>query len=210
MEDNKATGIKKYLPNIATFTRLFGSFSLLFLTNFEKDIGSFERVPWIWLIVYFFLILTDVIDGTVARKLNAKSDFGAHIDALSDTVIIVIGAATVFVKFADKLPSIEKWIYIGVVIFCACDNIIMNYFSKKYFGSSNMLHSYPQKAFAAGCYIGIGLWAFLRNVPWWSVAFLVLINLWGAIDGIVYCVRAATYDVNFKGHGFQKYEKRKK
>jgi phosphatidylglycerophosphate synthase len=210
MEKAKATGIKKYLPNIATFTRLFGSFSLLFLTNIKGKEGLFKDVPWVWLIVYIFLVLTDAIDGVVARKLNAKSDFGAHIDALSDTTLLVIGASIVFVKFADKLPSIEKWIYIGVVIFCACDNIIMNYFSKKYFGTSNMLHSYPQKAFAAGCYIGVGFWAFLRDVPWWSIAILVLINLWGAIDGIVYCVRAAAYDVNFKGHGFQKYEKRKK
>jgi phosphatidylglycerophosphate synthase len=210
MENTKATGIKKYLPNIATLTRLFGSFSLLFLTNIVKDFGTFERVPWVWLIVYIFLVLTDMFDGIFARKFNAKSDSGAFLDALSDTVILVIGAAIVFVKFADKLPSTEKWIYIGLLIFCASDKLIMNLFAKKYFGISNMLHSYPQKLFAVGCYVGVGFWAFLRDVPWWSVAFLILLNLYGAIDEIVYCVRAATYDVDFKGHGFQKYEKRKK
>jgi phosphatidylglycerophosphate synthase len=210
MDNTKATGIKKYLPNIATLTRLFGSFSLLFLTNIVKDIGPFKAVPWVWLIVYIFLVLTDMFDGIFARKFNAKSDYGAFLDAFSDTVILVIGAATVFVKFANRLPSTEKWIYIGLLIFCASDKLIMNLFSKKYFGVANMLHSYPQKLFAVGCYVGVGFWAFLRDVPWWSVAILIIFNLYGAIDEIVYCSRAAAYDVDFKGHGFQTYEKRKK
>jgi len=210
MDNAKATGIKKYLPNIATLIRLFGSFSLLFLMNIEKDIGSFKAVPWVWLIVYIFLVLTDTVDGIIARKFNAISNFGAFLDAFSDTVILVIGAATVFVKFAADLKPTTKWIYIGLLIFCATDKLGMTFFSKKYFGISNMLHSYPQKLFAVGCYIGVGFWAFIRDVPWWSVAFLIVLNLYGAIDEIVYCARAATYDVDFKGHGFQKYEKRKK
>jgi len=211
MEKTGTTGIKKYLPNIATLTRLFGSFSLLFLMNFEKDIGSFKAVPWIWLIVYIFLVLTDTVDGTIARKLNAKSDLGAFLDAVSDTVILVLAAATVFGKFAaENLSVIYTRILIGLLIFCAANKLSMNLYAKIFFGKANMLHSYPQKFFAVGCYVIIGCWAFLRNVPWWSVVILMLLNLYGAIDEIVYCARAASYDVDFKGHGFQKYETRKK
>lgn len=211
MENIKATGFKKHLPNIATLIRLMGSFSLLLLMNFQRDIGPFMAVPWIWLIVYIFLAVTDSIDGTLARKLNAKSDIGAALDTLSDTVLLVIGAATVFVLFAaESLTDFQSRLYIGLVVFCALNKLSMNLYAKKFFGSANMLHSYPQKAFAIGCYIGVGLWAFLRDVPWWSVAILIAINLYAAIDEIVYCARAAKYDVNFKGHLFEKYEPRKK
>jgi phosphatidylglycerophosphate synthase len=210
MENNKSPGIKKYLPNIATLIRLFGSFALLFLVNYEKDIGSFKAVPWIWLIVYLFLVFTDTIDGAIARKFNVKSDLGAFLDALSDTVLLVIAAALVFVKFAANLTSFYKWLYIGLLIFCSANKLSMNLYAKKFFGVANMLHSYPQKAFAVGCYIGVGFWAFIRDVPLWSVIILLLLNFYGAIDEIVYCARAASYDVDFKGHGFQKYETRKK
>jgi phosphatidylglycerophosphate synthase len=210
MENKKATGFKKYLPNIATIIRLFGSFSLFFLTNFEKDIGPFKAVPWIWLIVYLFLVFTDTIDGIIARKLNAISDFGAFLDAFSDTVLLVIGAASVFVVFATNLTNFQKWLYIGLLIFCSANKLSMNLYAKKFFGIVNMLHSYPQKAFAVGCYVGVGFWALIRDVPWWSVVILIILNLYGAIDEIVYCARAAEYDVDFKGHGFQKYELRKK
>jgi len=211
MDNVKATGFKKYLPNIATIIRLTGSFSLFFLMNFERDIGPFKAVPWIWLIIYIFLVLTDHVDGMIARKLNAKSDLGAFLDAFSDTVLLVIAAAIVFVKFAsDNISDFQTWLYVGLLIFCSVNKLSMNLYAKKFFGIVNMLHSYPQKAFAVGCYIGVGFWAFLRDVPLWSVVLLVIVNLYGAIDEIVYCARAAEYDVDFKGHGFQKYELRKK
>ena len=190
--------------------RLLGSFSLLFLINFQTDFGSFKAVPWIWLIVYLFLVFTDSVDGTIARKLNAKSDLGALLDALGDAILLVIGAATVFVVFAnDSLTSFQTWFYIGLLVFCVNNRLSMNLVAKKFFGTPNMLHSYPQKAFAGGCYIGVAFWAFLGDVPWWSIVFLVSLSIYATIDEIVYCARAARYDVDFKGHWFQKYELRK-
>jgi len=202
--------IKNYLPNIATLIRLFGSFALFFVINYEKDIGPFRAVPWLWLIIYIFLVFTDTIDGAVARKFNVKSDLGAFLDAFSDTVLLVIAVAIVLVKFADNLSTTTMWVYIGLLIFCSANKLSMNIYAKVFFGTANMLHSYPQKLFAVLCYIAVGFWAFVRDVPLWSVVILIISNLYGAIDEIVYCARAATYDVDFKGHGLQKYEKRKR
>ena len=211
IEQAKATGFKKHLPNILSIIRLAGSFSLFFLIGFERDIGSFKAVPWIWLIVYLLLVFTDSVDGTIARRFNATSDLGALLDGLGDVVILVIGAATVFTVFAsDNLTDFQTRLYIFLLIFCANNRVSMNFVAKKFFGKANMLHSYPQKAFAVVCYVGIGFWAFLRDVPWWSIVLLVSMNIYATIDEIVYCARAASYDVDFKGHGFQKYERRKK
>ena len=214
MEQAKATGFKKHLPNIATIIRLAGTFSLPFFIRFTAPVGSIPNVPYIWVPVYLFLVLTDSVDGTLARRLHAESELGAFLDAFSDTVLLVMGAATVFVSFVrEKLLETGEWLfwlYIFLLIFCTVDKLGMSFVAKKYFGKANMLHSYPQKAFAVGCYIGVGLWAFIRGVPWWSIVILMISNLYGAIDEIVYCARAAEYDVDFKGHGFQKYDLRKK
>ena len=211
IEQIKATGLKKHLPNIASIIRIAGSFSLFFLMDFERDIGSFRTIPWIWLIVYLFLVFTDSVDGTLARRFNATSNLGALLDALGDTILLVIGAWTVFTVFAiESLTDFQSWFYICLLIFCAVNKLSMNIFSKIFFGTANMLHSYPQKAFAIGCYIGVAYWAFMRNIPVWSITFLVSLSVYATIDEIVYCARAAKYDVDFKGHGFQKYELRKK
>ena len=207
----KAAGIKKHLPNIVTTIRLLGSFALLLLINFEKDFGPLKAVPWVWFIVYVIIASTDSIDGALARKFNAKSNLGALLDGASDIVLLVIGAATVFTVFAsDSLTRFQMWLYICLLIFCAGNRLSMNLYAKKFFGVANMTHSYPQKVFAACCYVGVGFWALIRGVPLWSIVFLVALNLYATIDEIVYCARAAEYDVGFKGHGFQKYETRKK
>ena len=187
-----------------------GSFSLLFLREFEKALGAFKAVPWVWLIVYFFLVLTDSVDGTLARRLNAKSNIGALLDALGDTFLLVIAVAIVLVVFAsENLTTFQTRFYIGLLTFCTINKLGPNLVSKKYFGKANMLHSYPQKTFGVACYIVVGFWAFLRDVPLWSVIFLLSISIYATIDEIVYCARAAKYDVDFKGHGFQKYERKK-
>lgn len=175
------------------------------------DLGPFKAVPWVWLIVFIFLSLTDWVDGFLARKLNAKSVLGAHLDAISDVVLLVIAVTCVLAVFAvDSLTTFERWFYVGLLVFCSGTRMSMNLFAKKYHGVANMLHSYPQKTFAASCYVAAGYWALIRDLPWWSAAIIVALTLWGAIDEIIYCARAAKYDVNFKGHGFQKYETRKK
>ncbi|MCL2023859.1 MAG: CDP-alcohol phosphatidyltransferase family protein [Oscillospiraceae bacterium] len=207
----KATGFKKHLPNIATFTRLLGTFSLPFLISYRQDVGSIENVPLYWFCAYMFLVLTDHIDGTLARKLHAESDFGAGLDAFSDTVLLFMGAATTFTKFVrESLTDFQFYLYIGLLLFCTFDKLGMMLVAKKYFGVPNMLHSYPQKAFAVGCYLGVGYWAFIGTVPAWSIVFLMILNFYGMIDEVVYCMRAKEYDVDFKGHGFQKYEVRQK
>ena len=211
MTKTKATGIKKYIPNILSFIRIIGSFSLLFLMHNRTDINQFESVPLVWLIVYTILVLTDKFDGSLARKYNAKSDLGAFLDAFADVVLLVLGAATVFLLFAkeNQTPT-QTWIYVGILIFCLITRTSTNIFAKKYFGTANMLHSYPQKLFAAGCFIAVAIWAFLGDVPIWSIVVLVAINIYAVIDEITYCVRAEEYDVDFKGHGLQTYKLRKK
>jgi hypothetical protein len=37
---------------------------------------------------------------------------------------------------------------------------------------------------------------------------MLAINIYATIDESVYCARTAEYNVDFKGHGFEKYKKR--
>jgi hypothetical protein len=56
--------------------------------------------------------------------------------------------------------------------------------------------------------VGIFFWAFLRTIPAWSIYFMLAVNIYATIDESIYCVNAAEYNVDFKGHGFEKYKRR--
>jgi CDP-diacylglycerol--glycerol-3-phosphate 3-phosphatidyltransferase len=216
IDTTKATGFRKYLPNIVTITRIVGTIALPFLISWETTVylplidRPFQNVPYIWIIVYIFLVLTDKLDGTIARKLNAESDLGANLDSLGDVLLLVMGATTCFVRFvADQLERWEFWLYVGMMLFTVINKVVVFLVARKYHGKGNMVHTYFQKSFAVGCFIAVAYWAFVRNLPAWSIYSLLIINIYATIDECVYCVRSAEYDIDFKGHGFEKYPLRK-
>jgi len=217
METLKASGFKKNLPNILSCLRIIGAFSLPFLMweSWERAITlpfiekTFANVPIIWNIVFLILLCSDKIDGALARKFKCESELGAAFDIIGDTLVIAMGATLCFVWFGRaSLETWQFWLYMGMIAASILNKILVFALAKVYHGKNNMVHTYLQKLFAAACYVAIFFWAFLRAIPAWSVYTLMTINIFATIDESVYCVRSAKYDVNFKGHGFEKYEKR--
>jgi phosphatidylglycerophosphate synthase len=217
MEELRATGLKKYLPNIVSCTRILGAFTLPFLMwkdwemNFSLPLINiaFSNVPVVWIIAYLILLSTDKLDGTLARKLKAESGLGAALDSIGDVLVLVMGATLCFVRFVgDNLKTWQFWLYVGMMTLTVLNKILVFILAQIYHGKGNMVHTYFQKLFAASCYVGIFFWALLRTIPEWSICFMLAVNIYATIDESIYCVRTAEYNVDFKGHGLEKYKKR--
>ena len=119
----------KYVANIITSFRILGSILLLF----------FPVCSLKFYIIYLLCGFSDMIDGTIARKTNSTSEFGAKIDTAADLVF----AAVSLIKL---LPAIHLpgwlWIWGGMIAFIKISNIIWGYVSKKQFIS---LHTIMNK-----------------------------------------------------------------
>ena len=119
----------KYLVNILTGCRIFGSILLLFFPAFS--LGFY--------IIYLLCGFTDMIDGTVARKTNSVSKFGSQLDTMADLVFVAV-------SLLKLLPAIHLpgwlWIWGGVIAVIKISNIICGYVSKKQFVS---LHTIMNK-----------------------------------------------------------------
>lgn len=71
------------LANFFTFFRLFGS-----IWVFTIAIRSPEQL-WRILIIATLVVLSDLIDGKIARKLKLTNPFGAALDQLGDKIFVV-------------------------------------------------------------------------------------------------------------------------
>ena len=71
----------RQIPNALCWMRIACAFGLLFFIPF-----SF----W-FMLLYIFAGVTDMIDGTIARKLNSGSTFGANLDGIADLLFAIIG-----------------------------------------------------------------------------------------------------------------------
>lgn len=67
------------IPNIVCMVRLIGAFSLLYFA-IKQSLGYFVGI-------FVILSLSDWIDGRLARWLKQRSDFGARLDSVADSVL---------------------------------------------------------------------------------------------------------------------------
>ena len=94
--------MKKYIANIITGSRIVFSLPLLFI-----PLSS----TWFY-VFYLFCGLSDMIDGTVARRTSSASEFGARLDTLSDFVFMTVA----LIKFVPHLHiPVWLWTWIGVI-----------------------------------------------------------------------------------------------
>ena len=93
--------MKKHLANLVTGCRILCGIGLLFYQVFS---------PSFW-VLYLLGGLTDMVDGTIARKLNSATGFGSKLDSVAD--LVFIGAACVKLLPVIHLPG---WVWCWVIL----------------------------------------------------------------------------------------------
>ena len=106
--------MKKHIANVITGLRIVFCLPLLFVP-----------LTSVWFYALYLLCgLSDMIDGTVARKLGSVSDFGAKLDTVSDFVFIVVA----LIRFAPYLHiPVWLWMWIGVIAMMKLGNMVLGF-----------------------------------------------------------------------------------
>ena len=110
--------MKKHIANIITGLRIVLSLPLLLIPLTSA---------WFY-VLYLLCGLSDMIDGTVARKTNSASEFGARLDTVSDFVFMTVA----LIKFVPYLRiSVWLWIWIGVIAMMKLGNAVLGFVRTK-------------------------------------------------------------------------------
>ena len=110
--------MKKHIANIITASRIVFSLPLLFI-----PLSS----AWFYAL-YLLCGFTDMIDGTVARKTGAVSQFGARLDTVSDFVFMLVCAVKVLPIL--RIP-VWLWVWIALIALTKILNITLVFIAKK-------------------------------------------------------------------------------
>lgn len=122
--------LKKHIANAITGCRISCSIAMLFCSAFSVQ----------FYILYLLCGFSDMIDGTIARKTDSISEFGARLDTVADFIFLTIS----MIKFLPFL-HIPQWlcIWIAIIGFIKIGNIIWGFINKKKLIS---LHTFMNKA----------------------------------------------------------------
>ena len=118
--------MKKYIANIITGSRIVFSLSLLFIPLLSA---------WFYAL-YLLCGLSDMVDGTVARRTNNASEFGARLDTVSDFVFMSVA----LIKFVPHFHiPVWLWIWIGIIAMIKLGNAVFGFVRTKKFISPHTL-----------------------------------------------------------------------
>ena len=122
--------MKKQIANIITLCRIPGSIGLLFCPVFSDCFYG----------LYIFCGLTDMVDGTIARKTGAVSEFGSRLDTVADFFFVTV-------SFAKLVPVIRipVWIWVWAAVIAAAKlvNLVWGFTQMKQIPA---LHTIANKA----------------------------------------------------------------
>lgn len=129
-----------------------------------------------WFIVLVIAALTtDALDGFLARRLNAFSDFGRKLDSAADYLTMLTGLAGIALLWPDIVKRELVWIVTGLAAFFA---VIVYGFVR--LGRAPCYHTWLAKAGAAGC--ALSLVPLLAE--WSAVPFhvMMVVEVIGALE----------------------------
>lgn len=75
--------LRQHIPNVLTLSRGVAALAIMVLFL----LPTLHMVAVYWL--FIFAIITDNLDGRLARRWNAKSDFGVVFDPLCDKILVL-------------------------------------------------------------------------------------------------------------------------
>ena len=110
--------MRKQIANMITGCRILCSILMLCFPVFSSD----------FFIAYLLCGLSDMVDGTVARKTNSMSEFGAKFDTVSDFIFIAVA----LIKLLPIIP-IPNWLWgwIAVIAIIKISNIAWGFMYRK-------------------------------------------------------------------------------
>ena len=119
----------RYIPNLLSLARIILSLFLIFLYPMKLY----------FLLVYIFCGITDILDGFIARKINATSELGSKLDSFADMIIIFV-ILFKFIPIMNLNLFMIVWLICVTILKSLCILVVFIRFNQ--FG---MVHTYMKK-----------------------------------------------------------------
>ncbi len=162
--------IRRNLANFVTALRI--PFSLMMVPFDIFSRGYF---------IFFTLAgITDVVDGTIARKLNIKSVFGSRLDSVSDFVFYIIACAKL-APFLFSHVQRKLWLYLGSIILL---RLFCYIFALVKYGCYPSHHTYLNKATSVGMFFTIYTMPLIPDYIGLTIGLTLTVALLAAIEEI--------------------------
>jgi phosphatidylglycerophosphate synthase len=176
----------KYIPNILSLFRILFSASLLLS----------HRNPVLFIVFYFALGASDVLDGRLARHNHWQSELGAKLDGLGDVLFFLCAFASMLLPPRLEFNLVKTLTTASVPIAL---KLFVLFSTRLRFKEWNGMHTYLNKFFGLLLFFSVPLFVWMGEVNYRSLLVLAIAVSMTAVEEAVTLFTADCYDPNHKG-----------
>ncbi len=184
-----------YLPNLVSVFRILLVPVLLYF--------ALNQQPTIFIIVLILTVLTDALDGFLARQLKAVSELGAQLDSWGDFLVYITMAIGAWLLWPDIL--IRKQLYIIIVIISFILPVLVGLIKYRIWTSYHTLSVKVAVVVSITAYILL-----FTQLLEWPIILAAIFSLYAGIEQILITLISSqkrTIDVKSIWHALQKKNK---
>lgn len=176
----------KHVPNILSILRIILTIFLIFLPPLLMP----------FMVVYVAAVVSDIIDGPIARKSGVTSQFGAALDGFADFFLIIVVLIRVWplINFSDWVG-----IWIIAVISLKVTSVFIGYIRYK---KVVLLHTYANKFMVLLLSTFPIFEASIENSDIWLSIFLIVATM-ATIEDTSINLTSKDLDLDVKGLFFR-------
>ncbi|GIN61411.1 CDP-alcohol phosphatidyltransferase [Robertmurraya siralis] len=180
----------KSLPNILSCLRIILSVTLLFLCQ-----SSF-----LFFVVYLLCGLSDVVDGYLARLLNAETILGSKLDSLGDFVFYIVWVF-VMVRMASNEIMFQLGLCFMTILIMRLGNLLV---TKMKFRQWSIIHTFGNKGTGVFLFLFLPAVIILGNISSWTIFILFAVAMLATVEETILLWRLTAYNPNIKSLLFWK------
>lgn len=173
------------IPNTLTLTRI----ALMPVLVVIFYLPSFENQHVVLASLFFFIGVTDLLDGYLARKLNQQSKFGAFLDPVADKLSVSIALVLIVSAHPGAFVAIPAAIIIGRELTISA----LREWMAEIGATVKVKVSFLGKVKTAGQLWAVGFMLYEHNIGWFSplqFGYLLLyisaaLTLWSMVTYLV-------------------------
>ena len=142
-------------------------FLLPFFSYYGKEFSSFPRITrfyYIVLIIYIICVLSDFLDGYIARKYKLESIYGKYLDPVCDKFFSIVGLCLISIYF--NFPLFILYIVVVRELLGALIGTIL-FFKRGFQGEAHMMGKLGMVIVSINIayYLTLGLPLFRNTIP---------------------------------------------
>ena len=176
----------RHIPNVISVARIIATPVLVYLA-----LGNREE-PYKWLLLA--ALLSDIVDGFIARTFSFTSKFGSSLDTLADTLLWVAAIIGIW-KFHPTLLT-EYWLVVLLVLgFWAVEHGLALF----RYGRLTSFHTYAVRAgaYALGIFI---MSLFLWGLQPWLLYLAATLSILGNLEESLIIALLPKWTPDVRGH----------